>query len=193
MVPTAKVNDVIKEFHGGHLGVTKTLKKLKQRFYWVGCQQAVADYIANCPQCITAKDSVRKSQGQFQKPSLPATQVSKSLYKNESSSEEKESLNKLHECVHQRMKARYDRAANCDGFTEGQLVLLFNPHRKIGLSPGQQTYWEGPYTVIKRINDVVYRIKECKSPRSKMKVVHLERLAAYGTTGESMPIRDEQA
>ena len=26
-----------------------------------------------------------------------------------------------------------------------------------------------------------------------MKVVHLERLAAYGTREESMPIRDEQA
>ena len=53
VVPTANISDVIKRFHvdssGGHLGVTKTIEKVKQRFHWVGCQQAVADYIANCP------------------------------------------------------------------------------------------------------------------------------------------------
>ena len=91
------------------------------------------------------------------------------------SSKEKETLNELHEYVRRKikmtsdkMKARYDRAANSEGFKEGQLVLLYNPQRKIGLSPKLQTHWEGPYSVIKRINDVVYR--------SKMKVVHLERL-----------------
>ncbi|GBP02823.1 hypothetical protein EVAR_71253_1 [Eumeta japonica] len=47
VVPSTKKNYVLKEFHnrtsGGHLGVTKTLEKLKQRFYGVGYQQDVAD------------------------------------------------------------------------------------------------------------------------------------------------------
>ncbi|XP_037813635.1 uncharacterized protein LOC119604837 [Lucilia sericata] len=118
---------------------------------------------------------------------------------DENFSQEQDDLNELHEFVRRRikmtsdkMKARYDRAVNSEGFTEGQLVLLYSPQRKKGLSPKLQTHWEGPYVVIKKLNDVVYRIQKYKSPRSKMKVVHLERLAAYGK-GESVPIRDEQA
>ena len=50
----SKMKEVLNEFHnaasGWHLGVTKMLERLKQRFYWVGCQKAVADWIANCTQ-----------------------------------------------------------------------------------------------------------------------------------------------
>ncbi|KAJ8936421.1 hypothetical protein NQ318_014859 [Aromia moschata] len=49
--------------------------------------------------------------------------------------------------------------------------------------PGDASNWEGPYTIIKKINDLVYRIQ--LSPRSKPKVVHLERLAKY--TGHNPP------
>lgn len=43
--------------------------------------------------------------------------------------------------------------------------------------------WEGPYTVTKAINDVVYRIQ--LTPRSKPKVVHRNRLWEY--TGDNKP------
>ncbi|XP_075151768.1 uncharacterized protein LOC142225842 [Haematobia irritans] len=102
-----------------------------------------------------------------------------------------ESVRNKIKMVSNRMKARYDRAVNTEGFQEEELVLLFNPQRKKGLCPKLQTQWEGPYKVIKKINDVVYRIQKDDSPRSKMKVVHLERLAPYGTG--SVPVRDEQA
>jgi hypothetical protein len=41
-----------------------------------------------------------------------------------------------------------------------------------------------PYKVVTRINDVVYRIQ--RNPRSRMMVVHLDRLASY-----QGPARDE--
>ncbi|GFX75704.1 retrovirus-related Pol polyprotein from transposon 412 [Trichonephila clavipes] len=44
-------------------------------------------------------------------------------------------------------------------------------------SPKLQTNWEGPYTVLNRLNDVVVRIQ--KSPHSKTKVIHYNRLAPY--------------
>ncbi|KAJ8939291.1 hypothetical protein NQ318_008281 [Aromia moschata] len=47
----------------------------------------------------------------------------------------------------------------------------------------EKSNWEGPYTIIKKINDLVYRIQ--LSPRIKPKVVHLERLAKY--TGHNPP------
>ncbi|UYV74989.1 K02A2.6-like [Cordylochernes scorpioides] len=76
-----------------------------------------------------------------------------------------------------RMRTRYYQRANHDGFGQGDLVWLFHPERKKGLSPGLMPVWEGPYKIIKRINDLVYRIQW--SSRSKAKVVHLGRLAGY--------------
>jgi RNase H-like domain found in reverse transcriptase/Reverse transcriptase (RNA-dependent DNA polymerase)/Integrase zinc binding domain/Integrase core domain/gag-polyprotein putative aspartyl protease len=76
-----------------------------------------------------------------------------------------------------RMKTRYDVRANSAGFQAGDYVWLYNPARKIGRSPKLQRNWEGPYRVITRLNDVVYRIQ--RSVRSKAKIVHLDRLTPY--------------
>ena len=76
-----------------------------------------------------------------------------------------------------RMKARYDRAANTEGFHEGQLVLVYSPTSKKGLFPKLQICWDGPYKIVKRLNNVVCRIQKTGSPRTKMKVVHKGRLA----------------
>ena len=70
VVASSKMKEVLNEFHngasGGHLGVTKILERIKQHFYWVGYQQAVVYWIANCIQCIAAKGPVRRSRGQLQ-------------------------------------------------------------------------------------------------------------------------------
>ena len=76
-----------------------------------------------------------------------------------------------------RMKERYDVRANEGGYQTGDQVWLFNPQRKRGYSPKLQRSWEGPYQVLERINDVVYRIQ--KIPRGKPKVVHFNRLSPY--------------
>jgi hypothetical protein len=76
------------------------------------------------------------------------------------------------------MKVRYDRLANSAGFQEGDRVWLYLPTRSRGRSPKLQAAWEDPYKVITRINDVVYRIQ--RHPRSRMMVVHLDRLALPG-------------
>src|SRR5215469_6719197 len=74
-----------------------------------------------------------------------------------------------------RTKARYDLRPNSAGFKDGDQVWLYNPQRRRGRSPKLQAHWEGPYRVIKRINDVVYRIQKS----SKAKIVHLDRLMKY--------------
>ena len=64
------MKEVLNEFHygvsGGHLGMTNMLERLKKHFYWVGCHQAVANWIANCNHCIAAKGPVRRSRGRLQ-------------------------------------------------------------------------------------------------------------------------------
>ena len=86
-----------------------------------------------------------------------------------------------------RMKARYDRPAN----HEGPLVLLY-PQRKKGLYPKLQTSWDGPYKILKRLNDVVYRIQKANSLRTETQVMYIERLAKYGKK-DNESIREEQA
>jgi hypothetical protein len=93
-----------------------------------------------------------------------------------------ERLRHIHHFAHQllevasdRIKARYDRLANLVGFQEGDRIWLYRPTRKKGKSPKLQSCWEGPYNVVTRINDVVYRIQ--RRPRPKM--IHLDRLAPY--------------
>ncbi|XP_035233306.1 uncharacterized protein LOC118205124 [Stegodyphus dumicola] len=76
-----------------------------------------------------------------------------------------------------RMKKRYDARATEHQFQENDKVWLWNPSRCKGVSPKLQSHWEGPYTVLNRLNDVVIRIR--KSPNSKPKVVHYDRLAPY--------------
>ena len=68
----------------------------------------------------------------------------------------KESLNELHELggtlikmVNDRMKARYDPAANMEDFRE-ELVIVYNPKRRKILSLNLQASWDGPYKIIKR-------------------------------------------
>ena len=68
------------------------------------------------------------------------------------------------------MKERYDLMANGQPLKAGDTVWLYNPQQKKGLSPKLCRPWEGPYTVIKKINDLVYRIHLKAS--TKPKVVH---------------------
>jgi hypothetical protein len=78
--------------------------------------------------------------------------------------------------------------ANSAGYHEGDRVWLYRPTSMNGKSPKVQSSWEGPYKVVTRINDVVYRIQ--RNPRSRMMVVHLDQLAPYsyeGDAGEEQP------
>ena len=80
------------------------------------------------------------------------------------------------------MKTRYDLRRTTEEFRIGDRVWLYNPHRQKGLSPKLQRNWEGPYTIMKKINDVVYRIQ--KGARGKPKVVHRDRLHRYNGDGD---------
>jgi hypothetical protein len=73
-----------------------------------------------------------------------------------------------------RMKTPYDRLANCVHY-ECDNVWLYRPTRRKGKSPNLQS--SCLCKVVTRINDVVYRIQQ--NPRSRMMVVHLDRLAPY--------------
>ncbi|GBM40817.1 Retrovirus-related Pol polyprotein from transposon 412 [Araneus ventricosus] len=83
----------------------------------------------------------------------------------------------------ERMKTRYDSGATGHHFKEGDQVWMYNPKRRRGLSPKLQHNWEGPYTIVKKLNDVIYRVQ--RSPNAKPKVIHINRLTPYWATDHS--------
>jgi hypothetical protein len=84
------------------------------------------------------------------------------------------------------MKTRYDKLANCAGYHKGDNMRLYWPVHMERKSPKLQSPWEDPYSIVMWINDVVYRIQQ--NPRSRMVVVHLDRLLPYhGTALDERP------
>jgi hypothetical protein len=79
-----------------------------------------------------------------------------------------------------RMKRQYVTNPVPMRFSSGDLVWYYNPRRKKGLSPKLMSKWEGPYVVVKRLNDLIYRIRQ--SSRGKPKVVHRNHLWKYSGT-----------
>ncbi|GBM67678.1 hypothetical protein AVEN_60439-1 [Araneus ventricosus] len=55
-----------------------------------------------------------------------------------------------------RKKTHYDSVATDHHFKKGDLVWVCNPKQRRGLSPKPRQKCEGPYTVVKKLNDVVY-------------------------------------
>ena len=82
-----------------------------------------------------------------------------------------------------KMKEYYDASSQEETLHEGDPVWLYNPTRKKGLSPKLMRPWQGPYIIVKKINDLVYRIQ--LGVKCKPKVVHKNRLWKY--TGNNVP------
>ena len=64
VVPTSLHSEVLEHIHagsgGGHLGQTKTVQKLKSRFYWPGHYNDVMRWCSTCASCITRKSPTPK-------------------------------------------------------------------------------------------------------------------------------------
>ncbi|UYV68161.1 hypothetical protein LAZ67_5003224 [Cordylochernes scorpioides] len=69
----------------------------------------------------------------------------------------------------EKIKDRYNVKTFNKTFKVGETVWLPNPQWKKGLSLELQYQWEGPYKIIKCLNDVIYQIQ--KTPTSKPNVV----------------------
>ena len=70
-----------------------------------------------------------------------------------------------------RQKEIYDRKAHGCLYNKGDKVPK-------GTSRKFHKPWSGPYTVVKRICDITYRIQHAHHPRKRM-VVHLDRLKPF--------------
>lgn len=93
-------------------------------------------------------------------------------------------LEQIHDRARDRMEVKslqakdwYDRGACRVSFEEGQKVWFYNPRRKKGRAPKLQSSWEGPFEIIKKLNDVVFCIQ--RSAKHRRKIVHADRLGHF--------------
>ena len=71
-------------------------------------------------------------------------------------------------------KRRYDIKATPVDLRSDDVVWLYDPKKRRHRSRKLMTKWEGPYTVVKRLTDVVFQIR--RTPKSNIRVVHADRL-----------------
>ena len=98
-----------------------------------------------------------------------------------------EKLEKVHKLARKQLKKsschqkrNYDLRAMKKSLTVGQPVWVYQPVRKVGVCTKLTSPWKGPYLVIKRLDDITYKIKKNKA--SPGLVIHVDRLATYKGT-----------
>ena len=74
---------------------------------------------------------------------------------------------------HQNNKRLYKHRAKVRDFKENDLVYLYNPAQKTGLTRKFHKPWTGPFKIVKKISDLNYRIVD---QRGKQQIVHVNRL-----------------
>ena len=70
IVPLSERRKVLSYCHdhqtAGHLGIKKTLSKVRQSYYWPGLQRDVRQYVADCEKCQKSKDPLKTPRAPMQ-------------------------------------------------------------------------------------------------------------------------------
>ncbi|GBM51974.1 hypothetical protein AVEN_45880-1 [Araneus ventricosus] len=210
ILPRSRIQEVLQETHdsssGGHFGIMKTLRRIRERFYWDRLRADVEKWCRECQIC-RARKRLKTEDGKSVTGWISAEKLSDRTPSfpcgilfgrpEDTPSSPNEDLNKLGARLESvqtsdrervklsrvRKKTHYDSGATEHHFKKGDLVWMYNPKRRRGLSPKLQQNWEGPYTIVKKLNDVIYRVQ--RSPNAKPKVIHINRLTPYRATDHS--------
>ena len=73
-----------------------------------------------------------------------------------------------------RQKNGHDRKVSYETFKPGNKVYVYFPVKKVGLSSKLTSFWKGPYTVIGKLSDVLYRL-DCGRDH-KVQIIHCDRM-----------------
>ncbi|GBM22724.1 hypothetical protein AVEN_143498-1 [Araneus ventricosus] len=210
ILPKSRIQEVLKETHdstsGEHFGIMKTLRRIRERFYWDRLRTNVEKWCRECHICrarkrpktedgksVTGRISAEKHSDRTPRfpcdilfgrpgdtPSSPNEDLNKfgaRLESVQTSNRERVKLSRVLKKTH------YDSGATEHHFKKGDLVSVCNRKQRRGLNTKPRQKCEGPYTVVKKLNDVVYRVQ--RSPNAKPKVIHFNRLTPYRATDNS--------
>ena len=80
--------------------------------------------------------------------------------------------------AHMKIKDRYDLSHDDLEFSIGELVWLFTPNKKKGLSPKLMSRWSGPYRIVDKNSKVNYVLSD-ESGKKLKQIIHINRLKKY--------------
>ncbi|KRY08837.1 Gypsy retrotransposon integrase-like protein 1 [Trichinella patagoniensis] len=156
VIPRQRMPEILGAIHnrqsGAHLGVAKTMAKLRQRYYWPQQREDVEHWCRACQTCAVRAVPTKKPQAAMQ------------LY---------EAVREKAGREQRRQKFWKDRKAHGPVYEPGDQVWMQVPDKT---KPG--AYWDGPYEVQKKLDWNTYRVKEMKGRRQRL-VVHFDRLKPY--------------
>jgi len=81
--------------------------------------------------------------------------------------------------VHQHDAHLHDERAVAVSFDPGDLVWLLVPAIPVGTTAKLAKLWQGPFEVVARLTEVVYRVSDTRSDVPRLQVVHVNRLKRY--------------
>ena len=95
--------------------------------------------------------------------------------------------------AHRAQKSYYDRWAKSKSYQTGDLVLWFDNKTRNGRCMKLNRPWTGPWEIIKKLNDVVYRVRYKGRERKgiKRRVVHYNQLKPF--LGNEAPVTKTNA
>jgi len=126
----------------------------------------IEGYIKKCDSCQR-----RKENREFTAPLGEVDQLLKNL--KASLRLAYRTVEKANRKSHQKNERLYNRKAKLRKFHAGNLVYLFNPTVKPGLSRKFHKVWSGPFRITAKISDLNYEIVD---PNNKKQIVHVNRL-----------------
>ncbi len=150
VMPESEKTRVLTKMHsgtlGGHLGEDKTMDRVRERYYWPDYHYDVCDWYKTCPDCAATEMTRNKRRV---KPIQIQTEQDRS--------------------------SRYNDKAHGKPFEQGDLVWLHSTVVPKGVGRKLHHPWTGPFRVVKKLSDSVYRLQNPRSSRNRL-IVHFDRL-----------------
>ena len=87
-------------------------------------------------------------------------------------------VKRLHQ-VHLKQKENYDKTRRDVSYSDGDLVLVYKPVRKVGKSEKLLHRWLGPFKIVRRTSEVNYEVQKIKSKNDKTDIVHVTNLKKF--------------
>jgi hypothetical protein len=151
VVPQTLVRDVIRKNHDpkfvAHPGVKRTYNIIS---WWSHMRKTIEEYVRSCDYCRRRKQNLKPNLR------LAFEVVAESNKKS-----------------HQVNKQYYDRKAKQRDFEVNDLVYMYSPTKKSGLTKKLFKPWGGPYLITKKLSALNYEITD---QNGKMQIVHVNRL-----------------
>ncbi|KAJ8932554.1 hypothetical protein NQ318_004708 [Aromia moschata] len=137
VLPKARIHQVLEELHsspsGGHFGVTRTLARVRDRFYWVNCRRDVEEWCKRCDLCSAKKGPNTRSRGKMVHRRKSGTILPEFV------EDLRERMDRIHQFAREKlkihsdkMKQRLDTTSTETAFKPGDAVWLYAPKRTKG-------------------------------------------------------------